>query len=59
MIGRFKIRWWSFIRIYIRSLKSLRPTIDGLDFACLDETKRISLEKEFDKEEILVGYKGD
>ena len=39
--------------------QSLRPTIDGLDFACLDETERISLEKEFDKEEILVGYKGD
>ena len=34
--------------------KSWRPTIDGLEFACLDESKRLSLETEFDKEEILA-----
>ena len=34
--------------------KSWRPTIDGLEFACLDESERLSLEREFDKEEILA-----
>ena len=27
-----------------------RPTVDGLDFASLDEADRLSLEREFDKE---------
>ena len=34
-------------------MESWRPTIDGLDFACLDEDERYSLEREFEKEEIL------
>ena len=29
--------------------ESWRPTIDGLVFDCLDETERLSLEKEFEK----------
>ena len=33
--------------------ESWRPTVDGLDFACLDEAKRYSLEREFEKEEVL------
>ena len=31
-----------------------RPTVDGLDFASLDESNRLSLEREFDREEIIA-----
>ena len=37
-------------------LESWRPTIDGLGFACLDEDERYSLEREFEKEEILEAF---
>ena len=37
--------------------ESWRPTIIGLEFACLDEFERLSLEREFDKEEILAVLK--
>ena len=30
-----------------------RPTMDGLDFACIEEDERLSLEKEFTKEEVF------
>ena len=30
-----------------------RPTMDGLDFACIEEDERLSLEKEFMKEEVI------
>ena len=30
-----------------------RPSMDGLDFACIVEEERLSLEKEFTKEEVL------
>ena len=30
-----------------------RPTLDGLDFACIEEEERLSLEKEFSKEEVI------
>ena len=30
-----------------------RPTMDGLDFACIEEEERQSLEKEFTKEEVI------
>lgn len=30
-----------------------RPTMNGLDFACIDEEERLFLEKEFVKEEVL------
>ena len=29
------------------------PTMDGLDFACIEEEERLSLEKEFTKEEVI------
>ena len=29
------------------------PTMDGLDFACIEEDERLSLEKEFSKEEVI------
>ena len=29
------------------------PTMDGLDFACIEEGERLSLEKEFTKEEVI------
>ena len=28
------------------------PTVDGLDFACIGEDKKLSLEREFSKEEV-------
>ena len=31
-----------------------RPTMDGLDFACIVEEERLSLEKEFTKEEVFL-----
>ena len=30
-----------------------RPSMDGLDFACIEEEERLSLEKEFSKEEVI------
>ena len=30
-----------------------RPTMDGLDFSCIGEEERLSLEKEFSKEEVI------
>ena len=38
-----------------------RPTIDGLEFACLGETERSMLEREFEKEiiEALKKVEGD
>ena len=30
-----------------------RPTMDGLDFDCIEEDERLSLEKEFTKEEVI------
>lgn len=29
-----------------------RPTVDGLDFVCIGEDERLSLEREFLKEEV-------
>ena len=29
-----------------------RPTVDGLDFACIREDDRLSLERDFSKEEV-------
>ena len=43
-----------FYKNLLEELESWRPTVDGLEFTCLDETERLSLEREFDKEEILV-----
>ena len=34
-----------------------RPTIDGLELACLDKTERSMLEREFEKEEIIDALK--
>ena len=34
-----------------------RPTIDGLEFACLDKTERSMLDREFEKEEIIEALK--
>ena len=37
------------------------PTVDGLDFACIGEDDRLSLEREFSKEvtQVLAEMKGD
>ena len=42
-----------FYKKLYQELESWRPTIDGLDFACLDEDDRYSLERDFEKKEIL------
>ena len=31
-----------------------RPTVDGLHFACIEEDERLSFEKEFTKEEVIL-----
>ena len=39
-----------------------RPSVDGLDFACIREDERLSLEREFSKEEVtqvLAEMEGD
>ena len=46
-----------FYRNLYQELESWRPTIDGLEFACLDESEGLSLGREFDKEEILAVLK--
>ena len=46
-----------FYKNLLEELESWRPTVDGLEFTCLDETERLSLERGFDKEEILVVLK--
>ena len=35
------------------------PSMDGLDFACIEEEERLSLEKEFTKGGSSLGLKGD
>ena len=42
--------WWNGYHF-------VRPTIDGLEFTCLDKTKRSMLEREFEKEEIIKALK--
>ena len=39
-----------FYKSLYQEPEDLRPTVDGLDFASLDEADRLSLEREFDKE---------
>ena len=51
-----------FYKSLYRESESWRPTIDGLEFANLDEIDRLSLEREFEKKEIteaLQGAEGD
>ena len=45
-----------FYKKLYRELEFWRATIDGLEFACLDEAVRLSLEREFE-EEVLVAIK--
>ena len=46
-----------FYKKIYQGLESWRPTIDGLEFDCLDETERLSLERDFEEEEILEALK--
>ena len=51
-----------FYKSLYRESESWRPTIDGLEFANLDEIDRVTLEREFEKEEIIAALreaKGD
>ncbi|XP_030971912.1 uncharacterized protein LOC115992014 [Quercus lobata] len=51
-----------FYKSMYQEAESWRPTIDGLEFANLDETNWTALEREFEKEEIIVALreaKGD
>ena len=43
-------------RLY-QELEAWRPTINGLEFTCLDETERSMLEREFEKEKIIEALK--
>ena len=46
-----------FYKKLYQELESWRPTIDSLDFACLHKAERYSLEREFEKEEVLEALK--
>ena len=51
-----------FYKSLYQETESWRPTIDGLEFANLDEIDRLTLEREFEKEEIIAALqeaKGD
>ena len=51
-----------FYKSLYQETESWRPTIDGLEFANLDKTDRLTLEMEFEKEEIIAALweaKGD
>ena len=43
-----------FYKSLYQEPEAWRPTFDGLDFASLDEFDRFSLEREFDREEIIA-----
>ena len=47
-----------FYKSLYQEPEAWRPTVDGLDFASLDESDRFSLEREFDREEIIVALQG-
>ena len=47
----------AFYKKLYQELESWRPTIDGLEFDCLDETEKLSLERDFEKKEILEALK--
>ena len=47
-----------FYKSLYQESESLRPIIDGLEFANLDETNRLSLEREFEKKEIIAALRG-
>ena len=36
-----------------KEIEAWRPTMDRLDFACIEEEERLSLEKEFSNEEVI------
>ena len=42
-----------FYRGLYKETKVWRPTMDGLDFACIEEEERLSLEKEFSNKEVI------
>ena len=42
-----------FYRKLYQESEAWRPTIDELEFACLDKTERSMLEREFEKEKIF------
>ena len=51
-----------FYKFLYQESESWRPTIDGLEFANLDEANWIALKREFEKEEIIAALretKGD
>lgn len=43
-----------FYKKLYQETESWQPIVDGLDFACLDETESLLLEREFDKDETIA-----
>lgn len=43
-----------FYKKLYQETESWRPIVDGLDFACLDETESLLPEREVDKDEIIA-----
>ena len=46
-----------FYKSLYQEPEAWRPIVDGLDFASLDESDRFSLEREFDREEIIAALR--
>ena len=46
-----------FYKSFYQEPEDWRPIVDGLDFASLDESNRLSLEREFDREEIIAALR--
>ena len=42
-----------FYQVLYQEAEMRRPSMDGLDFSCIEEEERLSLERAFSKEEVI------
>ena len=42
-----------FYQVLYQEAEMRRPSMDGLDFSCMEEEERLSLERAFSKEEVI------
>ena len=42
-----------FYQVLYQEIEMRRPSMDGLDFSCIEEDERLSLERVFSKEEVI------
>ena len=53
MRKRCGLRWFIFIRVCTLESDTWRPSMDGLEFARIEEDERLDLERDFSKEEVV------